>query len=488
MFQSDKKSYLLVLLIFCFSPIIFAQTTVDKQQILQDMDKDLEKYGKIAHEIWELAELGFLENKSTEILQNHLKKEGFTITKGVAGMPTAFVAEYGSGKPIIGLLAEYDALPDMSQSATPIKAKNENQTPDAGHACGHHLFGTGSMAAAIEIKKWLKKTGTPGTIRLYGTPAEEGGGGKVYMVRAGLFDDADAVLSWHPGDENNADAGSSLAAISVRFRFKGIAAHAAGAPWRGRSALDGVEAMNYMVNMMREHITPDSRIHYAILNGAKAPNIVPAFAEVAYIIRHPDMRECKAMIERVIKASKAAAMGTETEVSHEIITGYFNKLPNKTLAEVMHANLEIVGGVSYTPEERTFATEIMKSYDTHDKTPESAMKIKPLEVITKGMGGSTDVGDISWVRPTTGIRTATWVPGTVAHSWQAVAAGGTTIGHKGMMVAAKTMTLSAIDLYLQPEKITKAAAELLERRGGDFKYEALLGDRKPPLEYRKGAE
>ncbi|MFK7980754.1 MAG: amidohydrolase [Saprospiraceae bacterium] len=465
-----------------------AQSTIDKQQIIQEIDKELENYGKIAHEIWGLAELGFLEDKSTQILQDHLKKEGFTIKTGVAGMPTAFVAEYGTGKPIIGLLAEYDALPDMSQAASPTKGANDKQEVTAGHACGHHLFGTGSMAAAIHIKNWLKKTGTTGTIRLYGTPAEEGGGGKVYMVRAGLFDDADAVLSWHPGDENNADAGSSLAAISIRFRFKGIAAHAAGAPWRGRSALDGVEAMNYMVNMMREHITPDSRIHYAILNGAKAPNIVPAFAEVAYIIRHPDMRECKAMIDRVILAANAAAMGTETEVSHEVITGYFNKLPNKTLAEVMHANLEIVGGVNYTETERQFATEIMTSYDTKGKTPETAQKVKPLEVITKGMGGSTDVGDISWVRPTTGMRSATWVPGTVAHSWQAVAAGGTTIGHKGMMVAAKTLTLTALDLYQQPDKLIKAEAELLERRGGDFKYEALLGDRKPPLEYRKGAE
>ena len=488
MYVKIIKNLFALFLILIVSNTIIAQTTIDKQQIIQQIDKELEKYGKIAHEIWELAELGFLENKSTQILQDHLKKEGFKITTGVAGMPTAFVAEYGSGQPIIGLLAEYDALPDMSQAASPTKGANETQAASSGHACGHHLFGTGSMAAAVHIKNWLKKTGTAGTIRLYGTPAEEGGGGKVYMVRAGLFDDADAVLSWHPGDENNADAGSSLAAISIRFRFKGIAAHAAGAPWRGRSALDGVEVMNYMVNLMREHITPDSRIHYAILNGAKAPNIVPAFAEVAYIIRHPDMRECKDMIERVIKASKAAAMGTETEVSHEIITGYFNKLPNKTLAEVMHANLEIVGGVNYTEMERQFATEIMTSYDTKGKTPETAKAIKPLKVITKGMGGSTDVGDISWVRPTTGIRTATWVPGTVAHSWQAVAAGGTSIGHKGMMVAAKTMTLSAIDLYLQPDKLVKAEAELLERRGGDFKYEALLGDRKPPLEYRKGAE
>jgi len=257
MYVKSIKTLCCLFLVFAIYHTGKTQATVDKQQIIQQMDKELENYGKIAHKIWDLAELGFLENESTQILQNHLKEEGFTITKGVAGMPTAFVAAYGNGQPIIGLLAEYDALPDMSQAANPTKAPNDQQKSTAGHACGHHLFGTGSMAAAVQIKNWLKKTGTSGTIRLYGTPAEEGGGGKVYMVRAGLFDDADAVLSWHPGDENNADAGSSLAAISIRFRFKGIAAHAAGAPWRGRSALDGVEAMNYMVNMMREHITPE---------------------------------------------------------------------------------------------------------------------------------------------------------------------------------------------------------------------------------------
>ena len=466
-----------LLLLNCFFPRLMAQTSdAQKQQIIRAMDKEIKKYGDIAHQIWELAELGFLEDKSTALLQKQLKKAGFKIETGMAGMPTAFIAEYGSGKPVIGLLAEFDALPDMSQKAVPEKVADPKRK--AGHACGHHLFGTGSMAAAIHIKNWLKATGTSGTIRLYGTPAEEGGGGKVYMVRAGLFDDVDAVLSWHPGDKNQANAGSSLAAISVRFRFKGVAAHAAGAPWRGRSALDAVEAMNYMVNLMREHVTPDTRIHYAILDGAKAPNIVPAFAEVGYIIRHPDMRECKDLFDRVVRISKAAAMGTETQVEQEIITGYFNKLPNKTLAEVMYNNLAVVGGVQYTEEERQFAARIMETYPSDHLSPESAQKVESFQVQEKGLRGSTDVGDISWVRPTTGMGSATWVPGTIAHSWQAVAAGGTTIGHKGMMVAAKTLALTAIDLYQQPQKLTAAAEELEKRRGKDFVYEALLGDRK----------
>lgn len=484
--KTQLHLYFFLFFAFGFFSTNAQKASTDKQQILEKMDKDLEEYGDIAHQIWELSELGFLETKSTAILQEHLKKEGFSIQTGEAGMPTSFIAEYGKGKPVIGLLAEYDALPDMSQKAIPEKVADPERS--SGHACGHHLFGVGSMAAAVHIKNWLKETGTPGTIRLYGTPAEEGGGGKVYMVRAGLFDDADAVLSWHPQDKNQADAGSSLAAISVRFRFKGTSAHAAVAPWRGRSALDGVEAMNHMVNLMREHVTPDTRIHYAILNGAKAPNIVPAFAEVAYIVRHPDMRECKDLFDRVVRISEAAAMGTETEVEQEIITGYFNKLPNKTLGEIMHHNLEIVGGVDYTEEERQFALKMMETYASDHLSPESAQKIQPFKVVEKGLRGSTDVGDISWVRPTTGMGAATWVPGTVAHSWQAVAAGGTTIGHKGMMVAAKTLTLTAIDLYQQPKKLVEAQQELEDRRGKDFEYKALLGDRKPPLDYRKGAE
>ena len=482
----SRNLIFLILIVLPFGKIN-AQADADaKQQIIEAIDKRLEEYSDIAEEIWDLAELGFLEYKSTQILQTKLREEGFTLRTGLAGMPTAFIAEYGTDGPVIGLLAEFDALPDMAQQAVPEKAPIADQA--AGHACGHHLFGTGSIAAAIHIKNWLEETGTSGRIRLYGTPAEEGGGGKVYMVRIGLFDDVDAVLSWHPGSENSADAGSSLAAVSIRFRFKGTSAHAAVAPWRGRSALDGVEALNYMVNLMREHVTPDSRIHYAILNGAKAPNIVPENAEVAYIIRHPDMKECKSMLERVIKAANAAAMGTETEVEYEIITGYFNKLPNKTLAEVMYENLQLVGGVNYTEEEKDFAGKIMETYDSGDLTPASAQKIKPFELQLKGSGGSTDVGDISWVCPTTGMRAATWVPGTVAHSWQAVAAGGTSIGHKGMMVAAKTMTLSAIDLYLQPTLFEEADQELQKRRGKDFSYEALLGDRLPPLDYRVGKQ
>lgn len=460
--------------------------TKAEKQVLQSLEQRSGHYADVAHQIWDWAELGFAEDRSTELLQKQLREAGFQVETGVAGMPTAFVATYGSGKPVVAYLAEFDALPGMSQAAAPDREAIIPQAP--GHACGHHLFGTGSVAAAIAVKDWLQATGSQGTIRLYGTPAEEGGGGKVFMVREGLFDDVDAVLTWHPSSANSAVAGSSLAIISAKFRFKGIAAHAAAGPWRGRSALDGVEAMNDMVNMMREHVTPDTRIHYAITNGSQAPNIVPAEAEVYYIVRHPEMPEVRSIFERVVKCAKGAAMGTETEVEYEVIAGYFNILPNETLARVMDQNLRTVGGVTYTPEERAFAEKIMTTYDAGKLTPDSSAAIQPFKVVERGGAASSDVGDISWVVPTASMGAATWVPGTVAHSWQAVAAGGMGIGPKGMMVAAKTMTLSAIYLFKNPETTLKAKEELLRRRGENFTYRSLVGDRTPPLDFMSQAD
>ena len=284
------------------------------------------------------------------LLQQTLKDAGFKVTHGVAGMPTAFIAEYGNGIPVIAILGEFDALPGLSQVAKPIK---EELTPGAaGHACGHHLFGTASTAASIAVKNWLVNSGKSGTIRFYGTPAEEGGGGKVYFVKAGLFDDVDAVLHWHPASGNNADAASSLANISAKFRFYGVSAHASGAPHFGKSALDGVEAMNYMVNMMREHIPQESRIHYVITSGGEAPNVVPDFAEVFYYARHPDMEVTKKNFERIVDAAKGAAMGTQTTMDYELINGVYNLLPNETLAKVMYKNLNMVGGYTYSESEK----------------------------------------------------------------------------------------------------------------------------------------
>lgn len=456
----------------------------DKQTIIADLDKRFPDYAGISKQIWDFAELGYQEEKSSALLAAELTKEGFTVEKGVACMPTAFVATYGSGKPVIGILGEYDALPGLATEAkaelTPIAGQK------GGHGCGHNLFGTASAAAAIEAKDWLKKSGHSGTIKMYGCPAEEGGSGKVYMVREGLFKDVDVVLHWHPGAQNEADAGSSLANISAKFRFRGIAAHAAASPERGRSALDGVEAMDYMVNMMREHIPSDTRIHYVITRGGEAPNVVPAFAEVYYYVRQEDRVILQSVWKRIEEAAEGAAKGTGTKVEWEVLGGVYNLLPNVTLAEVMHRNLKTVGGVNYTPEETAFAKKISSTFDRKVSIEEAAtVKELQLRPGSATSGGSTDVGDVSWAVPTVGLSTSTWVPGSSAHSWQSTAASGMSIGQKGMLVAAKTLALTALDLYKTPALIEEARAEWLRKRGADFKYEALLGNRKPALDYRK---
>jgi aminobenzoyl-glutamate utilization protein B len=455
----------------------------EKKAVIQSLEAKKQQYVDVATNIWNLAELGYKEGKSANLLQSMLKEEGFTIENGVAGIPTAFTATFGSGTPVIGVLGEYDALPGFSQDAVPFKKELAGNTN--GHACGHHLFGSASAAAAIAVKNWLKTTGRKGTIRFYGTPAEEGGAGKVYMVRAGLFQDVDAVIHWHPGDDNNANPISSLSNKSAKFRFRGIASHAAASPERGRSALDGVEALNYMVNMMREHIPEKSRVHYVITRGGEAPNVVPAFAEVYYYIRHPEMDVVKDLFNRVTKAAEGAALGTGTTMDYEVIHGVYNLLPNQILSTNLYENLKTVGGVNYDKTEEDFALKIFPSLNRKDVNISDAALVKPYADQSDEAFGSTDVGDISWLVPTAGISSATWVPGTAAHSWQAVAAGGMSIGHKGMMVAAKTMALTIMDCLVSPEMLKNAKLELLKRRGGDqFKYEALLGDRNPPLDYR----
>ncbi|MEM7513542.1 MAG: amidohydrolase [Bacteroidota bacterium] len=461
-----------------------AQLSKAETNALAELDAKSDAYFGIAKQIWDLAEVGYQEYKSSELLQETLKKEGFTIEAGVAEIPTAFTASFGEGSPVIGILGEYDALPGITQTNSPSREKRTDV--NAGHACGHHLFGTASSAAAIALKNWMEAENIQGTVRFYGTPAEEGGAGKVYMVREGLFDDVDAVVHWHPGNSNGANAASSLANKSAKFRFYGMSAHAASAPWNGRSSLDGVEAMNYMVNLLREHVTMESRIHYVITEGGSAPNVIPDFAEVFYYVRHPEMKLAASNFERVVKCAEAAALGTGTRMEYEVIHGIYNVLPNVTLSKIMHDKLTQVGGVEYTEEETEFAKEIVNSFPYAEMVNlGDAAKVAPFQVILKGRGGSTDVGDVSWVVPTAGLRAATWVPGTSAHSWQAIAAGGMSIGQKGMTVAAKTMTLTAMQLMQSPETLQQAREELLKRRGTDFAYKPLLGDRKPALDYRK---
>jgi aminobenzoyl-glutamate utilization protein B len=466
---------------FIWPMVTMAQNSPLKQTALTDLQGQYNHYKNVELQIWNFAEVGYKEVKSSALLQQQLKDAGFTVDAGVAGIPTAFVATYGNGKPVIGILAEFDALPGLSQQAVPEKQPINGQI--AGHGCGHHLFGTASVAAGIEIQKLIASGQLKGTIKVYGCPAEEGGSGKVYMVRAGLFNDVDVVLHWHPGAENGVTMTSALANISAKFRFHGIAAHAAASPDKGRSALDAVEAMDYMANMMREHVPQETRIHYIITNGGKAPNVVPDFAEVYYYVRHPNKEQVKSIFDRLVKAGEGAALGTGTTMDYEIIGGTHDLLLNKTLAQVMQTNLEQVGGVSYTADEIAFGKKLQSTFNFTPPPIESAATIKPLKEEQDAGGGSTDVGDVSYAVPTVGLRAATWIPGTPAHSWQATACGGTDIGAKGMMVAAKTLALTAIDLYQNPSVVEAAKKEFVQAKG-NYQYKALLGDRKPALNYR----
>lgn len=450
-----------------------------KAEASQDIQARYADYRQLAQRIWGFAEVGYKETQSSALLQKTLRDQGFAVQAGVAGIPTAFVATYGSGQPVIGVLAEFDALPGLAQQAVATKAPIAGQ--GAGHGCGHNLFGTASVATGLEIKKLLKEGKLHGTIKVFGCPAEEGGSGKVYLVREGLFNGVDAVLHWHPSSENATMVGKYIANSSAKFRFHGVAAHAAGAPERGRSALDGVEAMDNMVNMLREHVPQETRIHYVITSGGKAPNVVPDFAEVYYYVRHPNRADVQAVFARVVKAAEGAALGTGTTMDYEIVGGTHDLLLNETLAHALQANLEQVGGVAYSPQEIAFGQQIQQSLGAPAPPVAQAAQVLPYQA--RDLGGSSDVGDVSYVVPTVGLTAATWIPGTPAHSWQAVACSGLEVGTKGLMVAAKTMTLTAIDLFTNPELVAKAREELKQKVGG-YVYKPLLGDRKPALNYR----
>ncbi|MBM3441780.1 MAG: amidohydrolase [Bacteroidetes bacterium] len=452
-----------------------------KRSAMQRLQADTARLREAAMAIWGFAEVGYKEVRSSALLAEMLEQEGFRMEKGVAGIPTAFVATYGSDHPIIGILAEYDALPGLSQQAIAEKRPVVEGKP--GHGCGHHLFGTASVAAGIALRHEMERNGWKGTVKVFGCPAEEGGSGKVYMVREGLFKDVDVALHWHPGSENSVAVDGALANKSAKFRFYGRSAHAAMAPDLGRSALDAVEAMNHMVNLMREHVPQDTRIHYVITSGGKAPNVIPDFAEVYYYVRHPDKRSVMEIFDRVLKAAEGASLGTETSMKYEVIGGTHDLLVNRSLAEALQPNLVLAGGVEYTPEEAAFAAKIQATLTGKGPAIATAAAIRPIAEPKGASPGSTDVGDVSYTLPTVGFGTATWVPGTPAHSWQAVACGGTSIGVKGMMTAAKALANMGIDLLTKPAIITQAKEEFI-RSKGDYRYTPLLGNRKPALDYR----
>ena len=446
---------------------------------LEWLNSKFNTYDKIQKEVHELAEPGFLEYKSNEILIKHLEENGFTIERGVAGMPTAFVASFGSGKPVMAVLAELDALPGLSQDTTP--KNNPTIQGGYGHGCGHNLIGTGALAAAVAVSKWLAE-GHQGTIRLYGCPAEEGGGGKTYMVREGLFNDVDCAISYHPSRRNDVLYKSQSAKIGIIFDYEGKTAHAGATPYDGRSALDAVEALNFMMNLNREHIHPDCRMHYVITNGGEAPNIVPDKAQVYYYLRHPNPEVAKDLLNRALKAAEGAAMGTGTTVKYSYVSGTYPILRNDHLAYMTHRNLEKVGGVMLTEEEKAYVKELYHNAGQTGQVNFSQFeKVLPLQEAAIGGGGSDDTGDVSQVVPL--CRVQTCVSPLTSHTWHFASISGTTIGTKAMMNAAKTIYLTFIELYKNPKELKKIREEWERVQGKDYKHECLVGNEPPALEY-----
>ena len=452
-----------------------------RDEMLRKMDERADHFGGLSRRIWEFAEVGYKEKQSSDLLRSELRAAGFQLQENVAEIPTAFVASYGGGKPVIGILGEFDALPGLSQDSIPEKKARIAGAP--GHGCGHNLFGAASAFAAITVKDYLTEKRLPGTIRFYGTPAEEGGAGKVYMARAGVFNDCDVILAWHPGDANSASLKSSLANISAKFRFYGQAAHAAGAPDKGRSSLDAVMLTAHAVDMLREHVPSTTRIHYVITNGGGAPNVVPDYAEIYMYARHPNMPTLDGIWARIVKCAEAGALATETRMEMELVASVYNELPNEPLANLIDKNLRRVGGVKYSAEEQTFAEKLRQTFSLDGALPLGSQE--QAQQMEGGVSsGSTDVSDVSWVVPTTEFRTATYVPGTPGHSWQSTACSGHSIGRKGMVVAAKTLALSAVDLMQDAKLIEAARADLNKRRAGHDYRSRIPANQKPPLNYR----
>lgn len=451
------------LIAFLGLSLAHAQLPVEKKTASAWIAQNEAKLVAVNRKIWQLAEIGLQEQQSSAMLNEWLAENGFTIEKGVAHMPTAFIASYGSGKPVIAILAEFDALPGLSQKAAPEReARPDNAN---GHGCGHSVFGTASAAAAIALRHAMAKHNLPGTIRLYGTPAEETGIGKIYLVKEGRFDDCDAVLHWHANDRTQSSFGYTKALVSVKYGFRGLAAHASRSPHEGKSALDAVELMNVAANFLREHLPEDARMHYVITDGGGQPNVVPPTAQVWYYLRADKHRTVEYMFERLADVAKGAALMTGTSVTSQIDSDTHEILPNWPLAQLVQKNLELVGPPQFNEEEKAFAR---KTQEALPLKPELALaeSIDPLSAEPEQGKASTDVGDVSWKVPSIGFTVATYTLGAPGHSWQIVACTGGSIGEKGMAVAAKTLAYSAIELLQSPAVLAQARKDFEQRKAG----------------------
>jgi len=448
-----------------------------KHTVIKSTEQRQQELINLSDEIWAHAETALKENKSSKALADYAEANGFTVTRGVSNMPTAFVAEFGKGKPIIGIMGEYDALPGISQQAKPTKVARVQGA--GGHGCGHNLLGVGSLGAAIAIKELIQQGKLKGTIRFYGTPAEEAVGGKVYMARDRLFNDLDVCLDWHPDVEIAANTQSSQAMIDFVVVFNGKAAHAAADPWNGKSALDGLELFLHGVNMLREHVRPSVRIHYVIQSGGDVPNVVPEYAKVWMWVRDSKRDDVEQVFSRVKEIANGAGKMAGVESSVTVQTGDYELLVNLNGAEALQKNLEILGSIVYTAEEISFAKKIQEE----SEVPQTGLNgaIHPLKPTRKDPdNGSTDVGDVSWVVPEISLFVTTAPMEAPWHSWAVVACGGMSIGHKGMIYATKALAMTMVDLFEQEQLRKNIRTEFEERRAGHV-LKPYIPDGPPPL-------
>jgi aminobenzoyl-glutamate utilization protein B len=459
-----------------------AKLTPLKKEALAWVDANMPGLAELNDEIWRFAEPAMEEYKSSEALASYLEKMGFTLEKGVAGLPTAFVGTYGSGQPVIGFLAEYDALPGLSQETASVKKPIKEGEP--GHGCGHNIFGVASVASAIAAKDVMARHRLPGTLKVFGCPAEETVEGKVFMASAGVFDGLSCCIQWHPSTENDVPLESSNAMNQFEVEFFGKTAHSAGDPWNGRSALDGIELADVGLNFLREHLKPTARIHYVILNGGGAPNVVPDYARAWYYVRDIDRESVEKDYDWVLKIIEGAALMSGTTYKVHFKSGVHEMLPNRTGCEVVYSNLLLVGAPAFSPEEQSFAKEIQKSLGLEEKG--LSTKIEPFSYPQRSWGsGSTDVAEVSWLTPTTQLGVAFKPIGTPGHHWSAVACGGMSIGHKCLSTAAKVMAAFCLDLVTQPQTIQKMREEWLATKKGKEYKSPLPDDVKPLIKPKK---
>lgn len=451
-----------LLLLLLTPTVLFAQTRdtakfLDtKRAAVATIDKHAAEMTSLSDEVWGYAETALKETRSSKALADWAESKGFRVTRGVANLPTAFVAEFGSGKPVIGIMGEYDALPGISQKAQPTRDALEAGAP--GHGCGHNLFGVGSLAAALAIKELIAAGKLQGTIRFFGTPAEEAVGGKLYMLREGVFQDVDVMLAWHPSDETQSDTKSTQALVDLTVEFRGRAAHAAFDPWNGRSASDGLEIFTYSVNMMREHIRPSSRMHYVIQQAGNVPNVVPEYAKLWIWLRDEQRSEVDRLLERIRQIAQGAALAANVESQVNVQGGDWNMLVNMTGQRAAWQNMDWLGPIAFTEDEQQFAKTIQKETGVEQKG--LMAKVKPFDPNPgKPDGGSTDVADVSWNVPTIHLSVTTGPIGAPWHAWPVVACGGMSIGHKGMVWASKALAATMVDLFRDPKLVQNVRAE-----------------------------